>query len=390
MTHNATALPAPAHHRADDAPWWWRPCGVDQARINLAYLYDAFREAKNSDGRYKPCAKFAHDNERAAAHRLHDRVENAGFVFRSERAFLDRAATYLAGHQRVSSIVVAGAGLPHIAGDDDLHSQVRLGEEIARNRLQRTACATVIYVERDPLTLAHLRTIADADDGVHVVEADPWNPAAMWDTLYNTGSENPGLICPDLDRVALLLGGGTMSFYGGSRTDAARVVQEHLARLPAGGFLAMTHLYEPENPDLAVQAREFETALHALQDHGLGTGSLATEAEIHAMIQGTSVLPPGIVPAFTWYPDGPPAGSPVCGHFTAAVLTQKPGPDHDLPQPPWSATSGSLTARIPTTRAARDPEPMSPRNSGYLHGGTGPGLDRSPGGGQSCLARPQG
>jgi hypothetical protein len=185
MTHTATALPAPAHQRAD-APWWWRPCGVDQERINLAYLYDAFREAKNSDDRYRPCTKFAHDNERAAAHRLNARVENAGFVFRSERSFLDRAATYLAGHQRVSSIVVAGAGLPHIAGDDDLHSQVRRSEEIARNRLQRTERATVIYVERDPLTLAHLRTIADADDGIHVVDADPWDPATM-------GIFHPGL-----------------------------------------------------------------------------------------------------------------------------------------------------------------------------------------------------
>ncbi|WP_329056545.1 SAM-dependent methyltransferase [Amycolatopsis sp. NBC_01488] len=355
--------------------------------MNLAYLYDAFREAKNSDGRVKPCVKYAHDNERTAAQRLNEKVQGAGFVFRSERGFLDRAATYLAGHQRVSSIVVAGAGLPHIASDDDLHSQVRLTEAIAHNRLQRTACATVIYVERDPLTLAQLRTIADADDGIHVVDADPWNPAAMWDTLYNTGSENPGLICPDLDRVALLLGGGVMSFYGGNRTDATQVVQDHLARLPAGGFLAMTHLYQPETPDLAAQAREFEAAL---QEHGPGTGSLATDAEIHAMIQGTSVLPPGIAPTFTWYPDGPSADAPVCGHFTAAVLTQKPGPDNELPEPPWLETSDSPTARIPTARTARDPEPVSPRTSTYLHGGIGPGPDRSPGCGQSFLVHPQG
>ncbi|MFI5593631.1 SAM-dependent methyltransferase [Amycolatopsis sp. NPDC051758] len=348
MTHTHTARPVPAPLRADDTPWWWDPCGVNQGRINLAYLYDAFREAQNSESRFKPCVKYAHENERTAAHELNERVPGAGFVFRSERAFLDRAATYLADHQRVSSIVVAGAGLPHIAGDDDLHSQIRRSETIARNRLQRTTSATVIYVERDPLTLAQLRTIADADDGVHVVDADPWDPATMWDTLYNTGSENPGLICPDLDRVALLLGGGVMSFYGGNRADAAQVVQDHLARLPAGGFLAMTHLFQPENPDLAAQARDFEAAL---QEHGPGTGSLATNAELHAMIDGTSVLPPGIVPAFTWYPDGPSAGSPVCGHFTAAVLTQKPGADEDLPEPPWLESTDSLIARIPTSRA---------------------------------------
>ena len=62
----------------------------------------------------------------------------------------------------------------------------------------------------------------------------------MWDTLYNTDSENSGLISPDHDHVALLLG-GVMSFHGGSRAEAAQIVQDHLTRLRPGAFLAMTH-----------------------------------------------------------------------------------------------------------------------------------------------------
>ncbi len=312
-------------------PRWWSPCGVDQDRINLSYFYDAFREAKTSDNHNVPCVKFAHDNELDAALVLAARVPGAGFVFRSERAFLDRAATYLAACQGVTSIVVAGAGLPQIAGKNDLHALVRRSEATTRNREQSTSPAAVIYVERDPLTRTQLRTLADADNGVHVVAADPWDPTAMWDTLYNTGSENPGLVSPDHGRVALLLG-GVMSFHGGSRADVTQVVQDHLARLSTGAFLAMTHLFLPAHPDLAAQAVEFEAALRRL---GPGTGSLATEAQITAMIHGTTVLPPGIVPAFTWYPDGPPTHPPMCGHFNAAVLAQKPVPDTDLPEPPW-------------------------------------------------------
>jgi hypothetical protein len=251
-------------------------------------------------------------------------------VFRSERAFTDRAATYLINHQRVSTIVVAGAGLPHITGDNDLHSLVRRCEAGNRNRTQTTTRASVIYVERDPLTLAHLRTLADVEDGVHVVDADPWDPTAMWDILYKTGSENPGLISPDYDHVALLLG-GVVSFHGGSRAEATQVVQDHLARLPAGAFLAMTHLLVPDHPELIAQARELETALRMF---GPGTGSLATRSEIAAMIAGTDVVPPGIVPAFDWYPAGPP-DPPVCGHFNAAVLVQKPPANLELPDPPW-------------------------------------------------------
>jgi hypothetical protein len=334
MTHTATTQRTPTHQpKAEHAPWW-EPCGVSRDRVNLAFLLDAFREAKNSDNRNAPCVKFAHDNERAAALALEAQIPGAGFVFRSERLFLDRVATYLVAHQGVTSIVVAGAGLPHITGDNDLHSLVRLSEANTPNSRPNAARASVIYVERDPLTLAHLRTLADEDNGVYVIDADPWDPTAMWDALCNTASEVPGLVSPDHDRVALLLG-GVMSFHGGSRADVAHLVQDHLARLPIGAFLAMTHLFRPEHPDLADQAREFEDALRR---HGPGTGSLASEAQIEAMIHGTNPLPPGIGPAFTWYPDGPPTNPPVCGNFTAAVLTQKPGPDDTLPEPPWRPT----------------------------------------------------
>ncbi|WP_328617226.1 SAM-dependent methyltransferase [Amycolatopsis sp. NBC_00355] len=309
---------------------WWKPHGIDHNTVNLSYLHDAFREARNSDGKVLPCVKFAHRTEREAALRLNARVPGAGFVFRSERRFLDRVAAYLVAHQGVNSVVVAGAGLPHISGDADLHSVIRRSEANNRNRTHTTAPATVIYAEHDPLTLAHLRTLANEGEGVHVVNADPLDPTAMWDTLYNAASENPGLIS-DHDRVALLLG-GVMSFHSGSRAEAAQVTQDHLARLPTGAFLAMTHLFMPEHPDLAAKAREFEDALRFL---GPGNGSLATQAQIEMMVHGTTVLPPGIVPAFTWYPDGPLQDPPACGHFNAAVLAQKPGSDDDLPEPPW-------------------------------------------------------
>jgi hypothetical protein len=320
----------PSLRSGERAAPWWSPCGVDHKRINLAFLYDAFREAKNSDNRSVSCVKFAHGNERDAALKLDARVPDAGYVFRSERAFLDRVAAYLVARQGVSSIVVVGAGLPNIDDELDVHSLVRHSEATNRTREQNIARARVIYVEHDPLVLAHLRTIADPDNGVHVVDADPWDPTAMWDTLYNTASEGPGLVSNDYDHVALLLG-GVMSFHGGSRAEVAHVVQDHLARLPEGAFLAMTHLLVPDHPEMVAQAREFGTALRAV---GPGTGSLATRDEIEAMVSGTNVVPPGIVPAFGWYPEGPP-NPPVCGHFTAAVLAQKPSGHDDVPEPPW-------------------------------------------------------
>ncbi len=306
------------------APAWWRPCGTNPYRVNVAYLYDAFREGL-SDGRRIPSGKDAHLNEHDAARALARRVPHAGFVFRSEREFLDRAVNYLIKYHRIDTIVVAGAGLPSLTRDD-LHSYVRRCE----NNHNATHRANLVYVERDPLTCAVLRTVADHRGGVYVLHADPWNPTAMWDTLYSPNRESPGPLSPHHDRVALILA-GVMSFHGGSRAEVARVMQQHIARLPAESFVAMTHLLVPEHPEMAAQALELETALH---DVGPGTGSLATHSEIETMIAGTEPVHPGIVPAFNWYPDGPPK-PPVCGYFNAAVVAQKPSGHAPTPEPPW-------------------------------------------------------
>ncbi|MBE1496326.1 hypothetical protein H4696_003426 [Amycolatopsis lexingtonensis] len=309
-------------------PRWWIPAGADPTRVNLAYLYDAFREARSNDpgdDRTYPSGKVAHENERDAARDLSARVPHVGFVFRSEQAFLDRVTTYLVKYQDVGTVIVAGAGLPHLDPRNDLHRHIRTCEANYRKPHR----ASVVYAERDPLVLAALRTIADDDADMHVVAADPWDPAAMWNALH-AHNERSGILARDHQPVALLLA-GLMSFHGGTRTDVAEAVQEHLAQLPAGSFLAMTHLYLPEHPDMTAPGRTFERALRTF---GPGTGSLATHAEIEAMLAGTHLLPPGIVPAFNWYPEGPP-DPPVCGHFNAAVLAQKPLPDAKLPGPPW-------------------------------------------------------
>ncbi|WP_370964864.1 SAM-dependent methyltransferase [Amycolatopsis sp. cg9] len=328
MTHTRLHPAAPVTRGGQDVPRWRIPAGADPTRVNLAYLYDAFREARSNDhgdDRTIPAGKDAHENERDAVRHLSASAPHAGFVFRSEQAFLDRVTTYLVKHQEVGTVIVAGAGLPHLDPRNDLHRHIRSCE--AGNRKPRRA--SVVYVERDPLVVAAVRTIADDDAGVHVVAADPWDPAAMWNSLH-AHSGRSGILARDHQPVALLLA-GVMSFHGGTRTEVAEVVQDHLAQLPAGSFLAMTHLFLPEHPDMAAAARAFE---QALREFGPGTGSLATRAEIEAMLAGTRLLPHGIVPAFGWYPDGPP-DPPVCGHFNAAALAQKPLPDADLPAPPW-------------------------------------------------------
>lgn len=246
--------------------------GTDPNRANLPYLYDAFLFGKD-----------AHEIELETRRHLETVSEEIGYVFTSEHAAHQRIARYLAG--QVDQLVIAGAVLPG-PSTTDLHRVVR--------RVKPSAAIT--YVEHDPLAAAVMRAIAeDRSNDIKVVETDPLDPATMWMAL-----DEDQAIAPN-HPIGLLLG-GVLSFHMGTRTDVADVVQAHVARLPTGSFLALTHLFDPETPEHSAVAVALEDKL---QTSALGRGAVATRDDVEAMIKGTQLLSPGIVQADAWWPDGP-------------------------------------------------------------------------------------
>jgi hypothetical protein len=261
----------------------------------LPYLYDAFLFGKD-----------AHDIELDTRRHLETVSKDIGYVFTSEHAAHQRIARFLAGH--VNHLVIAGAALPG-PRTDDLHHVVR----------RANPSAAITYVEHDPLAAAVLRAVAeDRASDIRVTETDPLDPAGMWMALHEdhaTGPDHP---------IGLLLG-GVLSFHGGTRADVADVVQAHIAQLPAGSFLALTHLFDPDTSEHSAVAAELEDRLRT---SALGRGSVATRSDVEAMLKGTRLLPPGIVQADAWWPDGP-----VPHHDTAplvvAAVSRIPRPAED-------------------------------------------------------------
>jgi hypothetical protein len=237
-------------------------------------------------------------------------VPEVFFVFKSEIEFLQRAVRHLA-IRGVTQWVVALAGLlPHHVD--------RIDEIVRRTQGDD---ARVWYVEYEPVILAHLRALVADEDGeqtVRVVAADPLDPIAVWDGLaeHDTPIE-PGPIC--------LVLGGVLSYHPGTRADTAAVAQQHIARLPPGSYVVLTHLHDPEDPELAPMVRSFHTAMGS---HGAPHPGSATADEIRAMVSGTTILEPGpgkpcdIVPAYLWWRDGPNlmASEPTSGPLVAGVV----------------------------------------------------------------------
>lgn len=259
-------------HAPNEVATWNRPVGTDSARANLPYLYDAFLYGMD-----------AHDIELDTRRQLEAVAKDIGYVFLAEHAAHQRIVRYLAEH--VNHLVIAGTVLPG-PRTDDLH-------RIAR---RANPAAAITYVEHDPLAAAVLRAVAeDRAHDIQVTETDPLAPARMWMTLHEdqaTTADHP---------IGLLLG-GVLSFHGGTRADVTDVVQAHITELPAGSFLALTHLFDPETAELSAVATALEDKLRT---SALGRGAVATRGEVEAMIKGTDLLPPGIVQADAWWPDGP-------------------------------------------------------------------------------------
>ncbi|MGH3266514.1 MAG: SAM-dependent methyltransferase, partial [Trebonia sp.] len=196
----------------------------------------------------------------------------------SQREVLDRVVRYLVGEVGVRQLLDIGSGLPT---SDNVH-------EIA----QRTAPGTrVVYVDNDPVVLAHARAILSDAASTFAEQGDLLNPASI---LTNPAIRD-GL---DWDRpIGLLLCG--ILHYVLDEEDPGRVVAELVEALPSGSYVFIQHLLDTGDPAAA--------ALQEQMVKGLGRVKFRTLPEVRALFGDLSPVEPGVVPVAEWRPD---AGMP--------------------------------------------------------------------------------
>ncbi|OXM59057.1 SAM-dependent methyltransferase, partial [Amycolatopsis vastitatis] len=234
------------------------PVGVNSGRPTPARLYNA---ALHGTDNYQV--------DRILLDKLTAAVPAFGFALRSEAEFVCRAVRYIAAAHDITQWVTAVPwSLPQPSVD----------------RIDEVICgpdgdARVWYLEYEPVVLAHLRALVGNDGGdrpvregpVRIVDADPLNPAAVQAGLASHRTP------PEDGPIGVVLG-GTLSFHPGTRDDAAAVVQEHIAWLPPGSVLVLTHLLDPEEPALTQAASRVQALLLEM------AGAVATRAEIRTMV----------------------------------------------------------------------------------------------------------
>jgi hypothetical protein len=197
---------------------------------------------------------------------------------RSSRSYLRRAVRYAAGEAGVRQFLDCGSGLP---SHDPTHE---VAQSVAPG-------ARVVYVDKDPLVLAHARAmLASNPRGVDYLEADLYDP----ETLISRARAKLDFGQP----VAIMLMGvmGHVGDPAEKDDEVARSIVELLkSALPSGGYLIM---YEGTDTDPAQHE-----ALEQYNQSGAVPYRLRDTEQIARFFDALELVPPGLVPIHEWRPD---------------------------------------------------------------------------------------
>ncbi|GAB2989980.1 hypothetical protein GCM10017788_13340 [Amycolatopsis acidiphila] len=268
---------------------------MDPNRPSIARIYDGFLGGKDH-----------YEVDRTVMTKINQAVPEAVDIAKGNRGFLNRACRFLAGQTGIEQYLDCGSGLPTA---ENTHQIVQRSNSDAR----------VVYVDNDPVVLAHGRALLEENENVHMVEADIFTPSAV---LKND------IVVKHIDfsQPVVLLHVGTLHHFEGDGGPA--VMQEYIDALAPGSYVVFSHFYDPEVPELTQLAKRIEEILV----HGpMGAGRFRTKDEIVAMLPGLEIIKPnattapGLVACDEWWPDGPRL-TPLskAAHCIAGIVARKP------------------------------------------------------------------
>jgi S-adenosyl methyltransferase len=246
------------------------PVGVDPTRASIARVYDAFLNGKEN---YEIDREVLRAVQKAAPEAQELATENRGFLIRSCR--------FLASQTPITQFLDLGSGLPTA---ENTHQVVQRLNPDAR----------VVYVDNDPVVLAHGRVLLEDNDRTHFVAADIFDPAAI---LANEDIREH----IDFSEPLALLQMGTLHHYDGPRNGPAEIMHAYIDALAPGSYVGISHFLDPENEHSQVARQMEEMFLHSM----MGSGTFRTRAELLELFAGLELVDPGLTLCADWWPDGP-------------------------------------------------------------------------------------
>ncbi|MFF4649759.1 SAM-dependent methyltransferase [Streptomyces sp. NPDC001380] len=241
------------------------PVGVDVSVPSVARMYDYYLGGKDN---------YAVDRE--ASEELLKVVPSTKVLAVNNRRFLQRVVRRLAEEYGIRQFVDHGSGLPT---QDNVHQVAQRVDPSSR----------VLYVDNDPIVLAHGRALLEENENTAVIQAD------MRDTDGILGHPEARRLI-DLSQPVAALFVSVMHCIP-DESDPAGLVRRVAERLAPGSFLVVCQLVSEDRA-----TRDFVTDF---MDRSTGGrwGRVRQAHEVERFFDGLEILKPGLVEVSTWRPD---------------------------------------------------------------------------------------
>ncbi len=243
----------------------WASVGVDLEHPSVARVYDYYLGGSHN---------FAVD--RQVARQAIELWPELPLIMQANRAFLRRSVRYLVS-QGITQFLDIGSGIPT---EGNVHEVAQVASPETR----------VVYVDIDPVAVAHCREILAGNERTDIVQADLRDVGAILD---NPRAKR--LIDPDQPLAVLMV--AILHFFP-DEADAASIVAQYRKVMAPGSHLALSHASHQGPPD----------QVRPLTEHYRRTTApltMRTRLEIEGLLSGFEVVAPGLVFLPLWRPDSP-------------------------------------------------------------------------------------
>ena len=251
-------------------PVSWASADIDVERPSVARIYDYHLGGFHN---------FAAD--RRAAEQIAALMPELPLIMRANRAFLRRAVEFLVA-AGVRQFLDLGSGIPTVG---NVH-------EIAQRAVPD---ARVVYVDLDPVAVAHSRALLAGNDNAAAVQGDLRDVSVVLRSPEVTG------LIDFAEPVAVLM--VAVLHFVPDRDDPAAIVADYLDAVAPDSYLVISHAAASEE-ESAPSGADAATAAYS---RTVAEATLRTRGQVAGLLAGVEMVAPGVVYVNEWRPE--PGGS---------------------------------------------------------------------------------
>ncbi|MFF7531683.1 SAM-dependent methyltransferase [Streptomyces bobili] len=259
------------------------PPAVDEAAQSLRDRINTSQPHTARIWNYWLGGKDNYEVDRAAGDQIRQLHPGIGEYARADRLFLGRAVRHLVHDVGIRQFLDIGTGLPTA---DNTHEVAQAAAPEAR----------IVYVDNDPLVLAHARALltSSPEGRTDYLDEDLRNVDAILEHAAKT---------LDFSKPVALILLGVVIFVGDDE-DPYALVRRLIDRLPAGSHLVLSHtITSPSMPDV-------DEAVKFWNEHGTPKLTQRTPEDVARFFDGLELLEPGVLSCSRWRPEGGDASEP--------------------------------------------------------------------------------